>query len=602
MPYTQVSNLDYNQIKTALKEYIRSTSDFTDYDFEGSTLSVILDVLAYNTYYTAFNTNMVVNELFLDSATLRDNVVALAKQLGYTPKSVIAPTAKLSFTITFTGAVPSNNQAILQKGTGFITSYDNTLYQYVAVDDVQKPIVSGSATFDNIELKEGTLVTNTYIVNTALKNQRFIIENQSVDTSTIRVRVFNDSQTSLFEEYGLANNILDVDSQAKIYFLSEIEDERYELFFGDGVLGKKLENNQKIEVSYLITNGPETNGVKEFTFNGVIKDAGGNTNYPFTVSVNNSQTQAASGGAEIEGIDKIKYNAPKYFGTQNRAVTAQDYAAIARNIYPAIADIITFGGEEQDPPAYGQVFLAIKPTNAAFLSSITKQKIKEDLKKYMVASVTPEIIDPSILYVELDSKIYYDTSKTEESIEQIRTKVISNVEGYIAKSDTEKFNGKFRYSKFVGVIDDADRSINSNLTTVTMRKDFYPQINSKFYYEVCYQNAFYIDCDEPVMSSTGFVVSEYPTRTVYLEDRNGKIVLYRLDPLTGSKIVLNDSQGDINYEKGEIMLYDLTIIKGSFVDNKIELRVKPRSNDIVAKREVYLDVDIPKSKFQVYQE
>lgn len=602
MPYTQVSNLDYNQIKTALKEYIRSTSDFTDYDFEGSTLSVILDVLAYNTYYTAFNTNMVVNELFLDSATLRDNVVALAKQLGYTPKSVIAPTAKLSFTITFTGAVPSNNQAILQKGTGFITSYDNTLYQYVAVDDVKKPIVSGSATFDNIELKEGTLVTNTYIVNTALKNQRYIIENQSVDTSTIRVRVFNDSQTSLFEEYGLANNILDVDSQSKVYFLSEIEDERYELFFGDGVLGKKLENNQKIEVSYLITNGPETNGVKEFTFNGVIKDAGGNTNYPFTVSVNNSQTQAASGGAEIEGIDKIKYNAPKYFGTQNRAVTAQDYAAIARNIYPAIADIITFGGEEQDPPAYGQVFLAIKPTNASFLSSVTKQKIKEDLKKYMVASVTPEIIDPSILYVELDSKIYYDTSKTEESVEQIRTKVISGVEGYIAKSDTEKFNGKFRYSKFVGVIDDADRSINSNLTTVTMRKDFYPQINSKFYYEVCYQNAFYIDCDQPVMSSTGFVVSEYPTRTVYLEDRNGKIVLYRLDPLTGSKIVLNDSQGDINYEKGEIMLYDLTIIKGSFVDNKIELRVKPRSNDIVAKREVYLDVDIPKSKFQVYQE
>lgn len=602
MPYTQVSNLDYNQIKTALKEYIRSTSDFTDYDFEGSTLSVILDVLAYNTYYTAFNTNMVVNELFLDSATLRDNVVALAKQLGYTPKSVIAPTAKLSFTITFTGAVPSNNQALLQKGTGFITSYDNTLYQYVVIDDVQKPIVSGSATFDNIELKEGTLVTNTYIVNTALKNQRYIIENQSVDTSTVRVRVFNDSQTSLFEEYGLANNILDVDSQSKVYFLSEIEDERYELFFGDGVLGKKLENNQKIEVSYLITNGPETNGVKEFTFNGVIKDAGGNTNYPFTVSVNNSQTQAASGGAEIEGIDKIKYNAPKYFGTQNRAVTAQDYAAIARNIYPAIADIITFGGEEQDPPAYGQVFLAIKPTNASFLSSVTKQKIKEDLKKYMVASVTPEIIDPSILYVELDSKIYYDTSKTEESVEQIRTKVISGVEGYIAKSDTEKFNGKFRYSKFVGVIDDADRSINSNLTTVTMRKDFYPQINSKFYYEVCYQNAFYIDCDEPVMSSTGFVVSEYPTRTVYLEDRNGKIVLYRLDPLTGSKIVLNDSQGDINYEKGEIMLYDLTIIKGSFVDNKIELRVKPRSNDIVAKREVYLDVDIPKSKFQVYQE
>jgi len=602
MPYTQVSNLDYDQIRTALKEYISSTSDFTDYDFEGSTLSVLLDVLAYNTYYTAFNTNMVVNELFLESATLRDNVVALAKQLGYTPKSVIAPTAKVSFTVNFSGSIPTDSQIILKKGTGFIANYDNTLYQYSVVDDIKQSIVSGTAAFDNIDIKEGTLVTNTYTVNTSLKNQRYIIENQSVDTSTIRVRVYASAQTSLFDEYKYANNILDVDSESKIYFLSEIEDERYEIFFGDGVLGKKLENNQKIEISYLITNGPDTNGVKEFTFNGVFSDISGNTNYPFTVSINSSQTQAASGGAEIESIDTIKYNAPKYFGTQNRAVTAQDYAAIARNIYPAIADIITFGGEEQEPPAYGQVFLAIKPSNSAFLSSVTKQQIKNDLKKYMVASVTPEILDPSILYIELDSKIYYDTSKTEESQEQIRSKVISGINSYIQRSDTEKFNGKFRYSKFVGVIDDADRSINSNLTTVTMRKDFYPQINSSFYYEVCYQNAFDIDCDNPVMSSTGFVVSEYPTRTVYLEDRGGKIVLYRLDPLTGSKIVLNDSQGDINYEKGEIMLYDLTIIKGSFADNKIELRVKPRSNDIVAKREVYLDVDVPKSKFQVYQE
>ena len=602
MPYTQVSNLDYDQIRTSLKEYISSTSDFTDYDFEGSTLSVLLDVLAYNTYYTAFNTNMVVNELFLESATLRDNVVALAKQLGYTPKSVIAPTAKVSFTATFSGSVPVDSQIVLKKGTGFIANYDNTLYQFSVVDDIKQAIVSGSAAFDNIAIREGTLVTNTYVANTSLKNQRFIIENQNVDTTTIRVRVYPSTQTTLFEEYKYANNILDVNSESKIFFLSEIEDERYEIFFGDGVLGKKLENNQKIEVSYLITNGSDTNGVKEFTFNGVFSDITGNTNYPFTVSINASQTQAAAGGAEIEGIDKIKYNAPKYFGTQNRAVTAQDYAAIARNIYPAIADIITFGGEEQDPPAYGQVFLAVKPSNAAYLSSITKQQIKKDLKKYMVASVTPEILDPSILYIELNSSIYYDTSKTEESQEQIRSKVISGIDSYIQKSDTEKFNGKFRYSKFVGVIDDADRSINSNLTMVTMRKDFYPQINSTFYYEVCYQNAFDIDCDNPVMSSTGFVVSEYPTRTVYLEDRGGKIVLYRLDPLTGSKIVLNDSQGDIDYEKGEIMLYDLTIIKGSFADNKIELRVKPRSNDIVAKREVYLDVDVPKSKFQVYQE
>lgn len=601
MPYVQLANLDFDQIKTALREYIKSTSDFTDYDFEGSALSVIIDTLAYNTYYTAFNANMVVNELFIDSATLRDNVVALAKQLGYTPKSIVAPTAVITFNVDFTGSVPANNQIILEKGTGFVATYDNNLYQYVVINDVKRSIVSNQAIFDNIEIKEGTLITDTYIVDNSKSNQRFIIENNNVDTSTITVDVYLNEQSSVSEEYKLSRNILGVNKESKIYFINEIEDEKYELFFGDGVLGKKLEDGQKIEVSYLVTNGPETNGAKKFTFSGVIKDTSGNTNYPFTTSINNALIVPASGGNEIESIKKIKYNAPKYFGTQDRAVTAADYAAIVRNIYPAISDIISFGGEDQDPPAYGQVFLVIKPTSGSYLSSYTKQQIKDQLKEYMVASVTPEILDPSILYIEMDSKIFYDTKKTNLTSEQIRSGVIDSINGYIDLSDTEKFNGKFRYSKFVGVIDESDLSINSNLTSIVMRKDFYPQLNSTFYYEVCYQNTF-LDDDDPVMSSTGFVVSEYPNYTVYLEDRNGKIVLYRIDTFSGNKIVLNSSQGDINYEKGEIMLYDLTIIKGSYSDNRIELRVIPKSNDVVAKREVYLDVDIAKSKFQVYQE
>jgi len=601
MPYAQLSNLDYNQIRTALKEYIQSTSDFTDYDFEGSALSNLVDVLAYNTYYTAFNTNMVVNELFIDSATLRDNVVALAKQLGYNPKSVVAPTAVLTFNVDFTESTPANNQIILQKGTGFVSRNDNNLYQYVVVEDIKRPIVSNQAIFDNIEVKEGSLVTDTYVVDNTQSNQRFVIDNSNVDVSTIIVRVFLNEESTVSEEYKLSRNILGVDSQSKIFFINEIEDEKYEIFFGDGVLGRKLDNGQKIEISYLSTNGAETNGAKNFTFSGVLKDTDGNTNYPFTTSLNTSSIVKSSGGADIENIKSIKYNAPKYFGTQDRAVTADDYAAIVRNIYPAISDIISFGGEEQDPPAYGQVFLVLKPNSGSFLSSFTKQKIKRELKDYMVASVTPEILDPSILFVELDSKIYYDTRKTNLTPEEIRAKVLSSIEGYIALSDTEKFNGKFRYSKFVGVIDESDISINSNLTSVTMRKDFYPQLNSTFYYEICYQNTF-LDDDDPVLSSTGFVVSEYPNFTVYLEDRDGKIVLYRIDKSSGDKIILNFSQGDINYEKGEVILYDLTIIKGSFNDNRIELRVLPKSNDIVAKREVYLDVDVAKSKFQVYQE
>jgi len=599
MPYAQLANLDFDQIKIALREYIKSTSDFTDYDFEGSALSVIIDTLAYNTYYTAFNANMVVNELFIDSATLRDNVVALAKQLGYTPKSIVAPTATVTFNVDFTGSTPANNQIVLEKGTGFVATYDNNLYQYVAISDVKRSIVSNQAIFDNVDIREGSLVNDTYIVDNTQKNQRYIIENGNVDTSTIIVDVYLNEQSSVSEEYKLSTNILGVNKESKIYFVNEIEDEKYEIFFGDGVLGKKLDNGQKIEISYLITNGPETNGAKDFTFSGIVKDTSGNTNYPFTTSI--TSTVAANGGNDIENINSIKYNAPKYFGTQDRAVTAGDYASIVRNIYPAISDIISFGGEEQEPPAYGQVFLVVKPTSGSYLSTYTKQQIKSALKDYMVASVTPEILDPSILYVELESKIFYDTRKTNFTSEQIRSGAINGIEGYLAQSDTEKFNGKFRYSKVVGVIDESDMSINSNLTSVIMRKDFYPQLNSTFFYEVCYQNTF-LDDDDPVMSSTGFVVSEYPNYTVYLEDRVGKIILYRIDPLSGEKVVLNYSQGDINYEKGEIMLYDLTIIKGSFNDNRIELRVLPKFNDIVAKREVYLDVDIAKSKFQAYQE
>ena len=599
MPYTQVSNLDYADIKLALKEYLRSQSDFTDYDFEGSTWSTLLDVLAYNTYYTAFNTNLVVNELFLDSASLRDNVVSIAKQLGYTPKSITSPVAYVSFDVTFPGSAP--DVAILKAGTGFVTLYDTSLYQYVAVEDHSAPVISNVATFSNIPVYEGSLVTNSYTVNTSLKSQRFIIENSSVDTSSVRVRVFDNANSTLFTTYDRVDNILDLNADSTAYFINEIEDERYEIHFGDGVIGRKLDNGQYIEVSYLITNGPDTNGASNFTFNGVITDRFGDT-YPLDASINSSLTVKSSGGENIESIDKIKYNAPKFFGTQNRAVTANDYAGIVRNIYPAIADIITFGGENADPPEYGKVKIVIKPSNTNILSSFTKQDIVRKLNDYMVASVTPEIIDPSILYVELTSHIYFDRTKTTSTAAEIQNLVISGLESYIEKSDTEKFNGRFRYSKFIGVIDDADRAINSNATSVIIRKDFYPQLNSTFYYELCYQNQFDKDCEGSTVNSTGFVVSEYPEYTSYLEDRDGKIVLYRIDALTGLKIVLNESIGTVDYEKGEVKLYNVTIIKGSYQDNKIELRAKPLNNDINALREVYLDVDINKSKFTAHPE
>ena len=597
MPYTQVANLDFEDIKVALKEYLRAQSDFTDYDFDGSALSTLIDTLAYNTYYTAFNANMAVNELFIESATLRDNVVALAKQLGYRPKSATAPTAYVSFTVTYDNPT-TDTELVLKKGTGFIASYDENIYQYVVQDDVTAQVANNTAIFENVEIKEGSLLVNTFTVNTASKSQRFILDNEDIDTTTIRVRVYPGGG-SFNEPYLLSENILGVDGTSKVFFLDEIEDERYEILLGDGVLGRKLENNSRVEVSYLTTNAAESNGVKTFVFSGVLENPDGVT--PQT-SVTIDSSVAASGGEALESLKKIKYTAPKAFGAQDRAVTAQDYEAIVRKIYPATSDIIIFGGEDQDPPEYGKVFIALKPKDASYLTSLTKDNIVAELEKYVVASVEPRIVDPSILFVELSSKIYYNGSSTDQTPSQIRDKVIGAVQNYLDNSDTEKFNGKFRYSKAVGVIDDADRNINSNLTEVTMRKDFYPSLNSTFYYELCFQNAFDTECDDPVLSSTAFRVTEYPNFDVYVEDRAGKIVLYTIDSASGEKVVLDSDIGDIDYVKGELKMYALTIIRGSFFDNRISVRVKPLSNDIKAVREVYLDVDVANSSFTAYKE
>ena len=596
MPYTQVANLDFEDIKVALKDYMRAQTEFTDYDFEGSALSNLIDVLAYNTYYTAFNTNMVVNELFIDSATLRDNVVALAKQLGYTPKSITAPTAYISFTVTYDNPT-TDTELFLKKGSGFTATYDGTVYQYVVTEDAKAQVSNDQAVFTNVPIREGTLLTSTFTVNSQ-DSQRFILDNKDIDTNTIKVKVYPGGG-SFNEPYLLATNILGVDGNSKVFFLDEIEDERYELLFGDGVLGKKLDSGTLISVDYLTTSGPASNGVRTFVFSGVLENINGVTpNKSITVQ----STVAASGGEEIESLTKIKYNAPKTFGAQDRAVTADDYEAIVRNIYPATSDIIIFGGEDQVPPEYGKVFISLKPKDQSYLTSLTKQEIVKELKKYVVASVEPKLIDPSILYVEIDSKIYYDGTVTDQTPANIRDKAIGAFQQYISTSDTEKFNGKFRYSKAVAVIDNADVSIGSNLTSVTMRKDFYPQLNSTFYYEICYQNQFDKDCDDPILSSTGFRITEFPNFDVYIEDRGGKIVLYRLDTVTGEKVVLDSDIGEIDYVNGEIKIPALTIIKGSFFDNRISFRVKPLSNDIKALREVYLDVDVANSSFTAYKE
>ena len=602
MPYTQVANLDFADIKAALKDYMRAQSDFTDYDFEGSAITTFLDVLAYNTYYTAFNTNMVVNEMFIDSATLRDNVVSLAKQIGYRPRSATAPKAIVDFVVNYQGSGTTPDTLVLKQGTGFVTNYDDTLYQYVVIEDQETPLVNNTATYEGIDIYQGTLLTQSYIINTALKNQRFVINNTGTDVSTIRVKVYKQQGDTSFLTFSSAENILNLDGTSEVYFVEEIEDENYEIFFGDGVFGKKLDNGSFVEITYLTTSADTTNGAKTFNFSGLIHDKINPSNsFPYATSV--TLVNASTGGANPESVSSIKKQASKSFATQDRAVTADDYVSIIKKVYASISDIITFGGEEDNPPEFGKVKIAIKPDNASTISSYTKNEIVKALRNYSVASVTPVIVDPSILYIELNSTISYKTSKTTLSKAEIQSKVIKAVEDYIASAETEKFNGKFRHSRFASVIDGADGSINSNLTNITLRKDFYPSLNSTYYYELCFVNEFKDSCDASVMKSTGFVISEYPSFTVYLEDDTfGKIDLYRLNSLTGEKVYLKKGVGDINYTHGEIKLYDLTIIKGSFTDNKIEIRVEPASRDVDAVRELYLDVDISKSNFSAVPE
>lgn len=603
MPYSQLNQLDFNNIKNSLKEYLRANSEFSDYDFEGSALSNLLDVLAYNTYYTAFNTNMVANEMFLDSATLRDNVVAIAKQLGYRPKSATASQATLSVRLNYTSPNKPNT-AIIRRGKAFTSFFDNQVYQYSLLDDVRTPVNNGVAFFENVTIYSGTIVTDYHTVQSVLRNQKFLLKNQNIDTTTIRIKIFKSSQSSSFELYDYAENILNVNPNSKVFFLTEIEDENYEIKFGDGVFGRKLLDGEYIEISYLTTSGPETNGARIFSFNGVVEDLETTNNSLNAYSINIGEIiliSASSGGEYSENLERIKFNAAKNYATQDRAVTSEDYKAIVRNLYPSVADITAFGGEEDDPPEYGVVKIVIKPKYSIMLSSFTKNDLEKKLKKYSVASVTPKIVDPSILYVELTSRVFYDTNKTTYKPDKILSSVIKNIEDYIILSDTEKFDGKFRYSKFVGVIDDAETSIKSNLTSIMLRKDFYPAINSKFYYEICYKNPFLID-DLPVISSSGFIVREFSQYTVYIEDRQGKMILYRLDSITGEKIVVNPNLGSVDYAKGEIMMNNLIILKGSFPDEKIEIRVKPALNDIVSSREMFLDVDITNSKFTIIQE
>jgi len=614
MAFTQVSSLDYADIKTALREYLRKNTTFTDYDFESSTLSAILDLLAYNTYYTAFNTTMAVNETFITSASLRDNIVKVAKQLGYTPKSKTSSKATVTLSVNFNDIAASNPNLVprfvtLKKGNCFIASNPlnrTETYQFAVLEDIIAPVESNIAYFSNVDglphldITEGVYLTYKFTVDSSIPNQRFIIPTENIDTKTINVYVRENSSSASIERYTPSENILNARIDDKVFFVNESDDKRYELVFGDGVVGRKLLDGEVIEISYLVSSAENSNNVNTFVFSGQLYDQDG---LRILNNISVSTISSAAGGDDVESAETIKINAPKFYSSQNRAVTLDDFKIILRNIYPSIADIIVYGGEEESPPEYGRVKISIKPKFSDRLSNSTKRSILTELKKYTVASVIPVIIDPSIVEVFLDSKIYYDVSATNLSPEQIKALTIQNLNSYKNSEQISRFNGTVKHSKLSTVIDSADDAITSNNTKLYLRKKLIPALNTKAQYLLCYVNPFDPKCGQSTIKSTKFRVADYPNSDVYLENiADGTIRIYTIDPVTADKVILFDDVGRVNFSRGEVSLDLINIISGSNENNEIFITATPLNPDIFAVREVYLDLSLGISTFNIIQE
>ena len=590
MSFNQFTNLDFNDLRTQIKDYLRSSSDFTDFDFEGSNFSVLIDLLAYNSYITAFNTNMTVNEVFLDSATLRENVVALARNIGYTPRSVRSARARVAFNIILTDSTDVRT-VTLKAGQVAQGGLTDTSYIYSIPEDFTTLVDSqGQATFENLEIYEGIFVKNTFTVDSSIPNQRFILPNANIDTTTVRVTV----KTNVTEQYTLYTDILNVDGNSRLFLLEEVTDQRYEVRFGDGILGKKPASGSIIEVSYIVSGGREGNGAVNFTFSGILKDNNAN---PITSGLSALRTiSAAQNGDDIETLDSIKYLAPRVYSSQFRAVTAADYKGLIPYIFTNIDSVTAYGGEELDPPEYGKVFISIKPRGANTLSQITKEEISRSLKQYSIAGIKPELIDLKYLFVEFDTTIYYNKNQTSD-VSLIRTKVLNTLTTYSRSSDTNNFGGRVKYSKINALIDDTDQAITSNITKVRMRRDVSPAFNTFATYEICFGNKVYIKKDGYSIKSSGFKISGV-NDTLYMGDiatdnSTGRVFFFKLVNNIPSIVKIN--AGTIDYVKGEILLDVVNITSTTLNNNVIEVEAVPESNDIIGLKDLYLQIDVGNS-------
>ena len=611
MSLVNFTNLDFEDVKTTLKEYLKSNSNFTDYDFEGSNLSSILDVLAYNTYITSYNANMVANEVFIDTATLRENVIALARNIGYTPRSRKAATSAISFFVDTTSITPKPASLTLRRGTVVTSSgsFGGTGGAFCILDDITVPVINDIASFDNITIFEGTVVQKNFTYSSRNPQQKFILPNPGVDTELIRVSVKNNSSSTASTKYALQDSLFSIGSESKVYFLQEVADERYEIFFGDGVFGKKLDDQNYITINYLTTNGDSGNGFSQFAFNGRITYVRDGTEYVVSEGISFITPQYSSrGGSSIEAVESVRKFAPKIYATQNRAVTADDYETLVPSkIYPDTESISVFGGEDLIPPQYGKVFISIKPKFGDFLPNLIKDSIKLKLKKYAVAGIVPEILDLKYLFIEISSRVYYNTNLA-PSAADVSSVVSNNAAKYSDSTELNKYGARFKYSKFLKIVDDSHESVTSNITLVKMRRDLRIVPNTIAEYQIGFGNQFYIRrTDGYNIKSSAFRIAGI-AENVYLSDvpnadgSTGSLFFFTV-PNVGSQnpSIVRTNVGRIDYVNGIITLNAVNIIAGMEKDGQqtVEIEATPLSNDIVGLQDLYLQLDTSNSTFEM---
>ncbi len=616
MPLLNFTGLDFDQIKTTLRNYLRDNSNFKDYDFEGSNLSTILDVLAYNTYITSYNANMVSNEVFIDSATLRENVVALARNIGYLPRSKKASRSAITFFAQVDTITPTPASLTLKKGPVASTgnqfggqSFVFNIPEDKTVSVLDSPVGGGRkrALFEDIEVYEGTLLDQKFTYSSRDPNQKFILPNTGIDLETLTVHVKANASSTTKVEYVRQDDLFTektgttIDGTSNVYFIQEVADEQYELIFGDGIFGKALQDGNVIEASYIVTNGDSANGVNKLTFAGRLTFTRNSIDYNVTSGISLISLQTpSSGGEAIESVQSVKKYAPQIYGTQNRALTANDYEILIPNkIYPEAESISVYGGEDLIPPQYGKVFISIKPRTGDFVPAGIKENIKRDLKKYAVAGIIPEILDLKYLFIETNNRVYYNTNLAPNAA-FISSIVQNNINKYAESAELNKYGARFKYSQFLRVIDQSHEAVTSTISTIEIRRDLRLAVDQFAEYAIDFGNEFHID------SMSGYNIRSSSFRIldnnedVYLFDipntnkKTGTINLFSLDS-SGSTtpIIQRKNIGKINYETGKITLDPLNIVSGKTKDGVeiMEISAIPESNDVIGLQDLYLQLD-----------